>query len=121
MELLLIIPVFILIFSITGELVSYAMHCDLRDIKISFDQFLNDYSKVPNRFDCEKDYVWYSVHAENTHTYYDDCDGPDKIFVGFSYIDFVRYKRWYKSSRRKTKQDLVMKKHATYRADIDGE
>lgn len=77
--------------------------CGLRDyIRIRFKEFIHFYAVVPDNFELSRKYCRCSF----TNAY-----GRKEYYITFSFLDYIRYRIWYKSlaTTDKRKRELSIK------------
>lgn len=92
---------------------------DPADLTLTFDEFLLDYNRHPDRFCCDRGNLYYKLSRDRicrVVSFYDESQdwdelcADDRIYIGLSLRDFFKYKRWRK--QQKQRLDFV---HASQR------
>lgn len=87
-------------------------HSKTADIRLDFDHFLQLYNVAPQKYKTEKNSTkyFYTFHSSRNR-------------IGFSYLDYRKYKKWLKQKDLTDKQLTAMKKKKSYlesaQRDID--
>ena len=77
--------------------------CGIRDyVRIGFKEFIHFYAVVPDNFELSRRYC---------RCYFENDYGRKEYYITFSFLDYIRYRIWYKSlaATDKRKREMSIK------------